>query len=554
MNPPTSELSAITRSSSDTRTSRLIATYRVTCAPEEVERVGQEIAFEQTVEVPPSLVTSQEILEGIVGSIESIDPDSLYEDAFLISIGYSRESSGAQIPQLLNLVYGNISMKSGIALVDLEFPESYLSKFLGPRFGIEGVRQRLGVYGRPLLATALKPQGASTKELAARASDFVRGGGDIVKDDHNLHDRSIEDYRERVGRCLDAVRGCNRNSLYLPNLCVPVDQLDDHLAVLEDLGVDGALIAPWLLGLDTVRALSSRSSLILLAHPTLTGSYFASPRQGIDSGLMLGTFMRLAGCDGSIFPNAGGRFSLSREECARISTRLGGPLPGVKAAWPVPAGGMKFENLFSMSERFSQDSIFLIGGGLLGYSNDLEESTRRFIDRIEELYPARYAPPALANEPLSEPEFASACEFSPGSKGNLQQKLQLLVDPASTKEPFQWEGRTPAVYKRDHALPFRGISRHELIGQHGEQTSFDLRYFEIEPGGHSSLEKHAHTHTIIVARGQGALKCGEETFVLGTLDIAYVPPMMVHQLTNSSPLPFGFFCIVDHERDAPQSP
>jgi ribulose-bisphosphate carboxylase large chain len=41
-------------------------------------------------------------------------------------------------------------------------------------------------------------------------------------------------------------------------------------------------------------------------------------------------------------------------------------------------------------------------------------------------------------------------------------------------------------------------------------------------------------------------------FAIGLHDIAYVRPLEKHQLQNRSEQPFGFFCIVDHQRDTPQ--
>jgi ribulose-bisphosphate carboxylase large chain len=100
-------------------------------------------------------------------------------------------------------------------------------------------------------------------------------------------------------------------------------------------------------------------------------------------------------------------------------------------------------------------------------------------------------------------------------------------------------------------MDFKSVTRHELIGKSGEKTRFDLRYFEIAPGGYSSLEKHIHEHVIIGARGTGHLLCGNDSFTLQVNDIAYVPPNEAHQLRNESDEPFGFYCIVDHERDKP---
>jgi ribulose-bisphosphate carboxylase large chain len=118
-------------------------------------------------------------------------------------------------------------------------------------------------------------------------------------------------------------------------------------------------------------------------------------------------------------------------------------------------------------------------------------------------------------------------------------------------ENFKWSGRSVEEYKTDNDFDFSGINRQELIGKSGEKTSFDLRYFEIEPEGYSSLEKHVHEHVIIGVRGNGVLIKENSSFNIAVHDIAYVSPLEKHQLRNEGKEPFGFFCIVDHKRDKP---
>ena len=123
---------------------------------------------------------------------------------------------------------------------------------------------------------------------------------------------------------------------------------------------------------------------------------------------------------------------------------------------------------------------------------------------------------------------------------------------------FEWSGRPSSPYKdaRDLAqdLAFKGVRRVELVGRFGEHSRTDLRYFEIEPGGYSSLEKHLHTHIVIGARGRGVLVLGSRRETLAPMDVASIGPLEVHQLRNESSEPFGFFCIVDHDRDRPTAP
>jgi quercetin dioxygenase-like cupin family protein len=117
---------------------------------------------------------------------------------------------------------------------------------------------------------------------------------------------------------------------------------------------------------------------------------------------------------------------------------------------------------------------------------------------------------------------------------------------------FRWHGVPSAEYK-DAAEHWCGVNRMSLVGESGETTGFHLRYFEIAPGGFSSLEQHVHEHVVIVLRGQGQVRLGDTTQDLHFGDTVYVASNEPHQFRNPSPSePFGFLCIVDAQRDRPK--
>lgn len=519
------------------------ATYRLRCAPEDAETIARQIALEQTVEVPEELVRTADIRDDVLGRVRHVEPSASRSDQFLAVIDYPAELAGTHVGQMWNLLYGNISLKRKIRLETVTLPESVRRRLPGPRFGIDGVRDMLGVFQRPLLATALKPRGSSPEQLAGLATAFAAGGGDLVKDDHNLVDASFAEFCRRVDRCHDAVEEVNartgRRTLYAPNLSPPIHELDRYAEYLVRRGFRAALIAPMLLGLDTIAHLTRRYPLVWLAHPTFTGSFFQDPDHGIAPELLLGQWFRWLGCDATIFPNHGGRFSFSREECLAIANSARQGVDGFRAIWPAPAGGMSYDRLHEMATEYGPDTQFLIGGALLGDSADLEASTRRFRDAI-----AKSFPNASTREPKGE--WMSACELP------LAKAAQAIREQLKYQSDRTWHGRVSTVYKPDDRLPFSGVSRTELVGAFGESTAFDLRYFEIASGGFSSREKHVHAHVVIGVRGNGTLISGESTQAIAPWDIAYVPSLRAHQLRNEGSEPFGFLCIVDHERDRPQ--
>ncbi len=518
---------------------RIEAVYRVAGSERQACAVASAIAYEQTVELPEELVTDRGIAEGVVGTVDSIEPDAGLAGAYRVTIGYAAALASGQIPQLLNLLFGNVSIYAGVRLLDVHLPDVFLESLQGPRFGVEGLRKMLGVHGRPLLATALKPRGTPVEGLARMARDFALGGGDIVKDDQNLVDDDFEAFKLRTQACQRAVADANaasaRRCLYLPHVAAPANELERYFEYVHWLGAPGVLASPMIMGLDTARALASDYGLLLMAHPALTGSYTNSDSQGIDHGVLLGTLFRLIGADICIFPNVGGRFAYRAEDCAGIRDRLRAPLGKLRPAWPCPAGGMRLENLDAMASDYGANSVFLVGGALLGHSDRLQSSTSTFLDGIRRHFDERLEPPA--------PE--DRC----GSK-----LAEAIVQHLKFENGFQWSHRQSTPYKDADDLTFKGVRRVELVGKFGEQTRCDLRYFEVAPGGFTSLEKHLHTHIVIAARGTGVLTMGNQRIVLEPMDVVYLQPLEVHQLHNETPEPFGFLCIVDHERDRPMKP
>jgi ribulose-bisphosphate carboxylase large chain len=118
---------------------------------------------------------------------------------------------------------------------------------------------------------------------------------------------------------------------------------------------------------------------------------------------------------------------------------------------------------------------------------------------------------------------------------------------------FEWDRIGLEPYKATGGT-WSGITRRELVGKRGESTRFHVRYFEIEAGGHSSLERHQHEHVVIPLRGTGEVRLGCETHSVGFGDTVYVAPGDPHQLRCPADAsePFGFLCIVNAERDAPE--
>lgn len=344
------------------------------------------LCLEQTVEVSDELVPDGFIRDHIIGQLEQFSPfdNQIYE----AKISYDIESSAFELTQLLNVIFGNSSIKAGIKVQHLHFDEAILSYFNGPRFGIVGLRKIVGIFDKPLLCTALKPMGKSPTELAQLAYDFALGGIDIIKDDHGLSNQPFCPYEVRVKACVEAVANANqktgKNCIYVPNITAPITEIRQRVHYAMHQGAGGLLIAPGLTGFDTMRALAEDETvnLPLISHPALLGGMVTSPENGFSHAVVFGQLQRLAGADASIYPNYGGRFGFSREECRSIAEscreRMGGYVP----IFPAPGGGMNLERIPDMLDLYGNDVLCLIGGALYSRSMDLVKNAQYFLSLV----------------------------------------------------------------------------------------------------------------------------------------------------------------------------
>ena len=118
---------------------------------------------------------------------------------------------------------------------------------------------------------------------------------------------------------------------------------------------------------------------------------------------------------------------------------------------------------------------------------------------------------------------------------------------------YSWQGVEREAYKQGaEEQEWQGIVRQVLVGKMQEATAFQVRYFEIAPGGYSSLEKHEHTHVVIAVRGKGKAILGKTVHMMAPLDAVYVAPWTPHQFLATAEESFGFLCIVEAERDSSQ--
>jgi mannose-6-phosphate isomerase-like protein (cupin superfamily) len=133
----------------------------------------------------------------------------------------------------------------------------------------------------------------------------------------------------------------------------------------------------------------------------------------------------------------------------------------------------------------------------------------------------------------------------------MSERPQGVVHRAA-EEDFHWQGVETRRYKEEAGAPYKDVTRQILFSD--PNLRGELRYFEVAPGGYSTLERHEHMHAVLILRGGGRCLVGAEVRDIGLHDLVTVPPWAWHQFRASAKEPLGFLCLVNAERDRPQLP
>jgi quercetin dioxygenase-like cupin family protein len=117
---------------------------------------------------------------------------------------------------------------------------------------------------------------------------------------------------------------------------------------------------------------------------------------------------------------------------------------------------------------------------------------------------------------------------------------------------MRWREVDVLEYKREGSAPFQSVTRQVVFDD--PALACQLRYFEVAPGGHTTLERHEHAHAVIIECGRGRCLIGDRVFDVAEHDLVHVPPLTWHQFQSAADEPLGFLCMVNAARDRPQLP
>jgi 2,3-diketo-5-methylthiopentyl-1-phosphate enolase len=353
------------------------------------EKKAKQIVLEQTTGTwTPTDLSGKKKLAKHMGVVLGIDEKTHaagkpYE--YHLTVGFPPANTEDDIPSLLTMIFGKISMDGRIRLEKLELPEAFL-KNKGPRHGIEGIRQLVGEPDKPLTMAIFKPcVGLSPHELGAMFYELAKGGMHLVKDDEILPDLSTCPVQERLAACLKAGAKAKaetgQSTLYAVNLTGPTSKIITKARKLAKEGAQCFLLNVLSYGFGVLEELRE-VGVPIMAHPALAGAISGAQDTGISYSVLLGTLMRLGGADMVLFPSSYGTVTLPSQDTLAIKTALTWSMGPLRKSFPVPSAGIHPGLVPKIIQDYGQNVIVNAGGGVHGHSKGAAAGARAFQQAI----------------------------------------------------------------------------------------------------------------------------------------------------------------------------
>lgn len=358
----------------------LIAKYHVeTDLP--IQRAAEAIATEQSTGTWTEVRGQDNPLAARVISAQGCE----------VEIGFPEELfEPGNIPQYLSIVAGNLfglGALNKVRLQDVIFPDSIIRAHKGPRFGIEDARKILGVYGRPLVGTIVKPKvGLNPAQTAAVAEAAVRGGLDLVKDDETLTDQSfcpLIPRLEAVMSALDRVeKETGKRAFYAVNVTAGSDRILERAELAVDHGANMVMIDVLTAGFSSLETLAQNLNVPVHVHRTMHGAFTRDKGHGI-SMVVISKLVRMMGGTNLHTGSYMGKMAGETEENDHSRDALREEWDGYKRVFPVASGGVYPAKVYGNLDGYGIDCIIQAGGGVHGHPDGTTAGAQAMVQAVE---------------------------------------------------------------------------------------------------------------------------------------------------------------------------
>src|SRR4030042_2270698 len=315
---------------------------------------------------------SEEVRENLSGKLVGyfeIPSGDEFRKSAVIQLAFPISAWHDNVPMMLLSIAGNcVAYSPDLRLVDVFFPEDMVKNFAGPKFGVSGIRQLLGVKDRPLSLHIIKPKmGMTPKQTGREGYQTAIGGADMCKDDEMTSDTYNNNYQERLKYVMESIdkaaRKTGKRMIYLCSITDEVSRMHEKALKAVELGANGLLIT-YSVGLSAIRQITSdpKVKIPVMVH----NSHMIAAMKTI-SWPVFTKLIRLCGADQTLTPTYWSSIPMvSLEEGIRCQHVGQAPFYHIKPIWPMPAAGTYPGLAPILLSEYGKDMIIPSGGGMLG--------------------------------------------------------------------------------------------------------------------------------------------------------------------------------------------
>lgn len=310
---------------------------------------------------------------------------------YIMRIGYPVANVDDNIPLLLATITGNITAMPYLRLVDLDLPAKFCKKFKGPKFGIDGVYDILGIKEkRPLLNNMIKPCTGYAPEVGAKLFyEAAAGGVDIIKDDELLGgDREFNHVVDRVRMNMEAAKRADEEkgetTMYAVNITDEVSRLRGNAYKAIEAGANCLLVDTFCVGLSGLRMLAEdpKVTVPIMSHCCFGSALTVSQYQGLSS-YVLTKLTRLCGADIMLLEPPYGKFDILFSKYIKNVTACNGKMYDIKPTLPFVGGGVIPGLVPQLLDDLGAECLLGVGAGIHAHPMGPQAGAKAFRKAID---------------------------------------------------------------------------------------------------------------------------------------------------------------------------
>jgi ribulose-bisphosphate carboxylase large chain len=140
----------------------------------------------------------------------------------------------------------DINLIKKCRVIGLFLPDNVTKHFLGPKFGISGMRKFTNQYNKPLLGAIIKPKtGISPQTLLDMVKELVEGGVDFIKEDEIMSSPSFCPLEKRVEIISNYLASQSKKVVFCHTINCDPHILESRVRRIHSLGGNGVHINVW---------------------------------------------------------------------------------------------------------------------------------------------------------------------------------------------------------------------------------------------------------------------------------------------------------------------